>query len=739
MEYILYICRFLYRIRWWLIGGTLAITLAAIFITKKMAKRYDVDCTVYTGIVSGYTIEGETTKKWDAAQNAMDNLINIITSESTLQRVSLRLYARCLINGNPNKDNDFITAANYNKIYNHVAKSPQGKIILGMINKKSEDETVKNFTAFFKPDRYNYLYGLFHYYMPHFSYNALKNIKVERQGSSDLLRLSYEDEDPGIAYNTLLILSTEFVNEYSSIRYGETDKVIEYFKNQLAKIGIDLRSQEDDLTSYNISKRVINYIDETKEIAAINKEFELRDQDALLSYNSSKAALQELERHMDSNAKQLTTNLDFLSKLSQVSNLQSRVSEAEVLPNENNTTTSNIQNYKNQLSKAQKELSGISDRYIKHQYTKEGIAKDNIVDDWLSELITFEKSKADLKVMNKARNELNNRYVFFAPVGSTINRKERSISFVEQNYLSLLKSYNDALMRKKTLEMTSATLKVLSPPSYPLSPQASIRRKIVMAVFVGTFLFILGFFLIIELFDQTLRDTIRASRLTKAQILGSYPGKSVLKFRNYNEVSENMATKYLSSSILRFFTTRQEGCPYIVNLISTEYGTGKTYLCDKLKTYWNDIGLKTSTLSAGIDFKPDSKEYVLARSIKDLYTPRDENILIVEYPSLRDNNIPSDLLQEANLNLIIARADHGWKTTDKIIYRNLKGQTNDTPLYMYLNQASREEVENYTGMLPPYTFIRRLLYRYSQLALTEHSSDIKPNTQTVKSDDDDEE
>jgi len=33
------------------------------------------------------------------------------------------------------------------------------------------------------------------------------------------------------------ILTKEFVNEYSAIRYGETDKVIEYFKSELQRIG----------------------------------------------------------------------------------------------------------------------------------------------------------------------------------------------------------------------------------------------------------------------------------------------------------------------------------------------------------------------------------------------------------------------------------------------------------------------------------------------------------------------
>ena len=34
------------------------------------------------------------------------------------------------------------------------------------------------------------------------------------------------------------------------------------------------------------------------------------------------------------------------------------------------------------------------------------------------------------------------------------------INFTERNYLTVLHSYNEALLRKKNLEMTSATLKL---------------------------------------------------------------------------------------------------------------------------------------------------------------------------------------------------------------------------------------------------------------------------------------
>ena len=74
-----------------------------------------------------------------------------------------------------------------------------------------------------------------------YSYNALKNIKVQRRLTSDLLDISYSSGDPGIVYNTVSILMDEFVEEYRRIRYGETDKVIKYFEEELKRIGKKLK------------------------------------------------------------------------------------------------------------------------------------------------------------------------------------------------------------------------------------------------------------------------------------------------------------------------------------------------------------------------------------------------------------------------------------------------------------------------------------------------------------------
>lgn len=720
MEYLLYIFRFLYRIRFWVIIGSALVTLAVIYATRNITRTYTVESTVFTGEQSGYSLEGELLGSTIKAGNStVDNFINIILAETTLKRVSYRLYARNMIHGDLNRDNEYITAADYREIYNRTVNRPDGQALLALIDKNSEDKTVENMLKYEKPDKNNFIYGLFYWNHPHYSYGALKKIQVLRKGSSDLLTIRYSSNDPGIAYNTIDILMKEFVNEYKDIRYGETDKVIEYFRSELARIGHELRMAEDSLTQYNTEKGIINYYDETKEIAAINKEFELREQDVLLAYSSSLIMKQELEKQMDSNTKQLLNNISFVNKLKEASELTGKISEMESFNKENSNITA-LSQYKNQLNKTTKELSSITDRYVEKKQSKEGIAKSNIVSQWLEQTLALEKAKASLNVVKKSKEELKEKYAFFAPVGSTIKRRERGINFTEQNYLSLLKSYNDALMRKKNLEMTSATLKVLNPPAYPIQPEPHGRKNIVLMSLLGSIAFIVGLFLIIELLDRTLRDKIRTERLTGSKLIASFP-KENKQYIKYRTACLLIATKYLSSAVFKYFSHKKEGLPYIVNFLSIEKQNGKTFIADQLATYWQNLGLKVKVINWETDFNINSSQYMLAKSIKELYSLNEEDIVLVEYPNMENYNVSNALLQEANLNLLVLRADRSWKETNNILYQKLKNQVGKTPLFTLLNYAERDVLETYTGMLPPYTRFRKLGYRIRQLGLTENS------------------
>lgn len=719
MKYLLYAFRFLYRIRWWLIIAPILITFATIYVTKNLPRTYEVKATVYTGIVSGYTIEGESgISDYIGVSNAMDNLINIIQAENTLKRVSYRLYARNMVHGDLNNDNQYITASSFREIYGRTKNNRDGNALLALIDSTSEEKTFQNILKYEKQNKDSFIYGLFYWNHPHYCYNALKNIRVNRKNNSDLLEVSYTSNDPGIAYNTLDILMKEFVNEYRDIRYGETDKVIAYFKGELDRIGSELKIAEDSLTNYNIEKRVINYYDETKEIAAINKEFELREQNATLEFNSAKALKDQLETRMGNNLKQIKNNIDFINKLNKVSSLTGTISEIQTFDSEEASKTNNLASLKKQLDNTTKELSEISNQYVENKQTKEGISKSAIVSQWLDQVLLYEKSKSDLQVIQKNRRELNNKYEFFAPVGSTIKRKERNINFTEQNYLSVLRSYNDALMRKKNLEMTSATLKVLNPPAFPIQSQPTKRKTIVIVAFLGSILLILGFFILLEIVDRTLHDKVRTELFTNLPVIGAFPGKSLIKYRNYDKAVQAIAIKYLSSAILPYLINKKEKLPFIINFLSTEAGDGKSFLINELVQYWSEGGLKVKSLKWNEDFNVYSSEYLIANGIVDLYKIENEDILLVEYPELKSNNISTNLLNEANLNMIIVRATRGWKESDSILADKISGQLDNGKLVVYLNKAERYVVEGYTGMLPPYNTYRRLIYRLLHLELT---------------------
>ena len=737
MDYILYLLRPLWRVRWWIIIGTLIITTFVYYRAGNAHKTYNVDTTLYTGVISGYGVEDNAiAANWAMAQNAIDNLINIIRSESTLKRVSMRLFSRILVQGDPEKDQNGITSSSYNYVYNHMKGSPDGKTLISLIDKTSEENTLKNFQKYEKPDRNNYIYGLFYYQHPYFSYTALQNIHVDKIGNSDLLRIHYSAGDPGVAYNTITLLMEEFVVEYRLLRYGETNKVISYFKSQLDSIGSELSKHEDDLTQYNVDNRIINYYDETKEVAAINKEFELRDQNVRFAYNSSKAMLAELERQMDSNAKLAIQNTDLIDKLIQASTLTGRITEMETISSSDSNTDQQLQNYKKQLAQTRQELQKISNRYVGGKYSKEGISKTNIVEQWLDQTLRFEQAKAELEIVEKNRKEMDAKYRFFAPVGTTIKRKERLINFSEQNYLANLKSYNDALLRKKNLEMTSSTFKVLSPATYPISHESTNRKKTVMMACVASFIFLVALFLLIELTDRTLRDTIRTRKLTGCPILGSFP--YLTKSNPIYIQQDKIATQYLTNSILNFLSDRKEGQPFILNILSIEAGMGKTYLIERLQKLLESKGIKVCTLTDKINFDSASSTYTLAQNISDLHILQDEDVVIVEYQSLDRISVPTLLLQSASMNLLVVSALKGWKNSDRAILRKLKLQLGKSP-YLYLNKAPRYEVENYTGMLPPYTFIRRLLYRLSQFALTESFINSRDSLKNKRQNQDDDE
>ena len=94
MDTFRYLVRFLYRIRWYLAILPLISLVIAWFLTRHLDRIYDTNTTIYTGMITGYNIEGGTGTAGGNSQTNITNLMLIITTDNTIHEVSLRLFAR---------------------------------------------------------------------------------------------------------------------------------------------------------------------------------------------------------------------------------------------------------------------------------------------------------------------------------------------------------------------------------------------------------------------------------------------------------------------------------------------------------------------------------------------------------------------------------------------------------------------------------------------------------------------
>lgn len=717
MDLFRYIVRFLYKIRWYLVILPLIALIVAWFMTRHMERVYDTSTTIYTGMITGYNIEGGSGIAGGNSQTNMTNLMLIITTDNTIHEVALRLFARCMMYGSTSKDNNYISAEHFRILYNSVPAD-----VKGLINQNNESVTYANLKAYERPSQDNFLFGLLSYH-PYFGINNITSrLKVLQLQKSDIINIGYSANDAGIAYNTLDILNDVFARQYQQLRYGETNNVIKFFEKEVARLYRSLTGAEDDLIRYNVSKRIINYGEQTKMVAGLDADQQRSDNSHLMNYTTTKALMDYLERQLGNRAKVIRANKEFTNQISDFSRIQSRISNLRLMTSEGG---GNDYESQMELAKAERQLQETTNKV--KDLTKEieagsystetGVKAKDMISKWLDQVLLLEKTKAEMTAQDIMRQKIDQQFLYFSPIGATLDRKARHIGFIEGNYMEMLRALNAARLRQRNLQMTTATLRVLNPPIFPMNAQPTNRMMILLGAFLLTFLLTAMYFFIIELLDRTLRDRMRSERITKIPVLGCFPKESNLRYRRFNKTISDMALRQLSKALLPHF---KEGQQNILNLLSTDAANGKSFLAQELENYWISIGLQVRRLTYDEDFLAEDSKYIMANGIKDLCPDiLPDEIAIIEYPNLDDNSIAPALLNMGTVNLLVTRANRTWKDVDQKALKELEAMLeNKDTLYMYLTEAQRYAVEEFVGQLPPYTRFNNFVYRISQMGLT---------------------
>ena len=268
--------------------------------------------------------------------------------------------------------------------------------VLDLIDRTSEDKTFRNLLDYEVAEHGNHVYGLFHWTHRYYSYQALSRIEVRRIANSDMLEISYENDDPGVVYNTLELLNDEFVEQYKELRFGETNDVIRFFEQELARVGSELREQEDSLRDYSVENLIINYDEQTKHIAILSRDFELRYEETRLNLNSSELLRRKIEAQLE-DLQIFRNNAAFVEQLHKIGDLQAQITAAEAFipdpasgrqPVREPVDVSRLQV---QMNRETDSLRNLTSAIASQQYTKEGIATGSLIQQWLDAVLLSTK------------------------------------------------------------------------------------------------------------------------------------------------------------------------------------------------------------------------------------------------------------------------------------------------------------------------------------------------------------
>lgn len=683
-------------------------------LTKNQPKKYDSSTRIYTGIATGSSIVSLEESKLDlfGTRIAFDNFINLIRTKTTIEEVALRLFTKHMLLDGPSSD--VILQKHYFELMEMVPDD-----IKALIVKTDPEKTYKNLLIYKDTDHTNFIYKLINLDHRHYSsQKILSEIRVARVQSSDMVKISYNSDDPGICTNTLELINEVFVRVYSAIKVNQSDAVVSYFQNEIKKAEIDLNIAEEDLVEFNKAHNIINYYEQTRHIASEKEHFDLSYTEIKMKNTAEASVLSLLERKMSSSEKRQITSSEMLQARRKLSNVNHK------LWMRNNKALLNLKKSEKdsiEIIFLRREAQMIENKFRKlldKQYvlsnSKEGVTDHSLLDRWLEKVIAYESSKAQLKVGDQIKKDFEDLFEYYAPLGATMKRLERKINVAEQKFLSLLESLNKAKLKQQNIELNS-NLKIVSPPFYPIEARASKRKFLLIIAFMIGIVVPVFIILILEFLDTSIKTIPRAEDFIGKKVLAMFPNLLVKNKQLKLNRIKNKTLDVLTRKLILLKSSQQGDRKGIqILLFSNQSGEGKTFVFTKIAEKLSQFGLRIQYISHNKLFQSDAFEvhnYEINpyfHSIKGIQTlnesirdKKEFDYTFVEIPGILNNSYPVLLVKESDYSMLIVRANRAWAKADKNSFEDFMSVMDDhNSLQVVLNGVEINEMENILGDLP---------------------------------------
>lgn len=753
-----------------LIVVPLLLATSVILLTMNPSFKYSSQSILYTGLASGSSIEMDKTFDYQATNTAFDNLINIINSRETQEEVAIRLLAQHLML--PKANPKYISKKLYDEfkekipasLYKYIAKDSDiasstagatkydNALFPSEINQNNYEKTVRNLTLLMNSSNDNFVYELLNYEGDkHYSLDAISKITAMRISNSDLIKMEYTTDDPGICQQTLAIYNQVCISNYKFIKENRSDDVVKYFQGELEIAREKLKEGEEKLLEFNIGYNIINYYEQSKAVAVVKEDMEVDFKKKTAELAGIQAGRKRLEQKLEIQEIVQEKSSTILDKKKLLGNLNFKIglAQAEVDPNNSKAVATKIADLKKQAESLTNEIKKGVDELYSYQNSIDGLPITNVLPDWLDNVVEADNLIATIKTMSGQNSDFQEKYAKYAPAGANIKRIEREISVSEQGYLEILHGLNLAKLKLQDNEMSS-NIKTIDEPYFPLSPNPTKRAiLIVAAAFLGGIL-TLAIIFVMEYFDDTLKNATRASKVIGLPTLGMIP-KMILNPGSINlPFIQQRLIEIITQNIMQSTGANSSGKSVkTIVVFSSQKEEGKTVLAGNIAKNLKNEGKKVLVLNYDTKQKhsvqqrkfpfinrllgyPDPRIDLNNPFLDDVanYLDNTENysykidplfyeattyldilkqnnitvnynpdFVIIELPALIYNNFPPELIMNADLGILVCRSNRVWSEADISATKNLL-ESSASKIKIIVNGVSLNEIESVLGDLP---------------------------------------
>jgi uncharacterized protein involved in exopolysaccharide biosynthesis/cellulose biosynthesis protein BcsQ len=736
--------------------------LLTVILTNNPTRKYYSQTVLYTGIASGSSIDMNKKFNYLATNNAFDNLINIIKSRDTQEEVAIRLLTQhIMLNGSYE---GYLSKDAYEELLEIIPKEIQQYIV--KTSKKAEqilssdsnkipwneedyEATVANLMELMTKDNSNFVYSLLNFDNPYYSLEAIAKVKAERMSTSDLVKLSYETDDPGICQQTLEIYNSVCIKKYKDIKENGSDAVVKYFEIQLKQSEEKLRAIEQKLLKFNQDNYIINYYEQSKAVAIVKEDMSLAYKNGVAQLAGSKASIKRLEGKLKIQEQIQKKNQRIIDAKKRLGQLNYEIGMYETKSYKNGKLLTKIKELKQEVIRLDKQIKTNVNELYTFQNTTDGVPIKKVLPDWIDKVVETEDLQAKLKIMNRQTQEIEKQFATYAPAGANLKRIERQIEVAEQGYLEILHGLNLAKLKYQDTQL-STNLKAVDPPFYPLKPIPSKRKIIIIAIVFISGIFLLAIILFMKFFDNTLKNEEIAKEKLQISSLGMLP--KIFKQKNQFDLMniQNRLMDFVMHNFNQVFADfDHQKRPKIVTVFSTKAYEGKTTIvaniAEKLKRSGkNVLVLNHSDLQFCKDSSGDkawlyrffgyqdprvdhshlflanipqylqgsihriykkNANYHNTRSFEDLdfdaldLHGQTLDYVFIELPNVLETHYPIELISNSDLALLVCRSNRLWSAADENILNNIKKSVGDKVKFI-INGVEIEEVEALLGELP---------------------------------------